>query len=459
MKASADAASRPAPKDISSNRRLRQFLAYARQTFGLGALLDAIVDRRQDPVHPTSLVMRILFLVGLLRFPSFNNLEPKLATEQMQHALGLMKVHDKKVCSVDTLGYALKRVDLRTVRAAVVNVIRKAERNKAFRGGWFGGLGCVAIDGWEPISSYERHCPACLTREVWVGKGNNKRKRTQYYHRFVVALYVDETLDVVLDMEEIRSADVRREHGDPMIDVGHEGELTAAKRLLPRLRQSYGRWLDTLLLDALYANGPFLTLAEQHGLGVIVVLKNDNHEPLKEALALWKDRPAEQVVELGHDEDGKPSERIELWDCPALETLSTYQGGIRVVRAVVHHRSGEKRTWCFGVIGKAARLLTAASVTAAGRARWHIENTAFDQWTQYWHFCHVFVHDRTAVAALLWMFFLVFNLLQIFIYRQLKNYGRTASDVTRTIISLIDEMNEDRARLTEAIVWGCWDTS
>lgn len=455
----ADARSRSAPRDISSNGRLRQFLAYARKTFGLGELLDGIVDRRKDPQCPTSLVMRILFLVGLLRFPSFNNLEPKLATEQMQRALGRMKVRGDKICSVDTLGYSLKRVDLSTMRAQVVKVIRKAERNKAFRGGWFGGLGCVAIDGWEPISSYEQHCPACLTREVWVGKGDNKRKRTQYYHRYVVAMYVDETLDVVLDMEEIRSADARKERGDPTIDVAHEGELTAAKRLVPRLRQDYGRWIDTLLLDALYANGPFLTLADKHGLGVIVVLKNENHEPLKEALALLKDEPPEKVVEVGHNEDGEPTERIELWDCPPLETLSTYKGGIRVVRAVVHHRTGQVRNWFFGATGKAARLLTAQSVTSAGRARWHIENTAFDQWTQYWHFCHVFVHDRTAFFGLLWMFVLVFNLLQIFVYRQLKGYGRLATDVTRTIISLIDEMNEDRARLTAPLPWGCWDTS
>ncbi len=42
---------------------------------------------------------------------------------------------------------------------------------------------------------------------------------------------------------------------------------------------------------------------------------------------------------------------------------------------------------------------------------------------------------------------LAFNLMQLFVYRQLRGYGRDASDVTRTIISLVDEMKDDCARL------------
>lgn len=405
---------------------------------------------------PTTLVMHILFLVGLLRIPSFNNLESKLAQPEMQRALGLLRVKSGKACSVDTLGYCLKRVELPSVRLPVVETIRKAERNKVFREGWHGALRFVAIDGWEPVSSYQRHCPSCLSRNVTVGKGGNKKVVTQYYHRFVVAMYVDEMLDVVLDMEEIRSADVRTELGEPNVEDRHEGELTAAKRLVPRLRSSYGRWLDVLLVDALYANGPFLTVADKSQFGVIVVLKKSTDEPLKEALALWQGQPPERVVEVVKDGH---KERIELWDCPPLETLSSYKGSIRVVRAVVHYDSGDKRTWCFGITGKAARRLSAQQVVAAGRGRWHIENTGFNSWTQYWHFCHVFVHDGGALFALLWVFVLAFNLLQLFVYRKLRGYGRDATDVTRTILSIVDEMNDDRARLTEPISWDCWDTS
>ena len=40
------------------------------------------------------------------------------------------------------------------------------------------------------------------------------------------------------------------------------GELTAAKRLIKRVKQTFG-WLDVVVADALYANGPFLTTVKR----------------------------------------------------------------------------------------------------------------------------------------------------------------------------------------------------
>ena len=251
--------------------------------------------------------------------------------------------------------------------------------------------------------------------------------------------------------EPVLSADVRKERGQTGV-AGHEGELTAAKRLVQRLRTTYGRWIDVLIGDALYGNGPFLRTAKQCGFGVIAVLKKKTDEPLREALAIWGDDPPEQIVE-----DATKQERIELWDCPDLETLSTYPDPIRVVRARVHKAGSDKvTTWCFAVTGKAARLSTEQSVRA-GRARWHVENTGFCQWANYWCFSHVFTHGKDALPALFYIFFLAFNLLQLFVYRKLGGYGRDrGGDVTRTLWRLVDEMNGDLERLEHRILW---DTS
>jgi len=305
----------------------------------------------------------------------------------------------------------------------------------------------VALDGWEPFCSYHQHCSGCLTREVTVGN----EVRTQYYHRYVVALLLGEKLEVVLDMEPILSADVRRERGQANV-TGHEGELTAAKRLVQRLRTTYGGWLDVVVGDALYSNGPFLTIAKQCGFGVIAVLKKEADEPLREALAIWGDDPPEQRIH-----DPSKHEDIELWDCPDLDTLSSYRGPIRVVRANVHKAGASKPgTWCFAVTGKATRL-SADRVVRAGRARWHLENTGFCQWVKYWRFSHVFTHGKDALPALFYIFFAAFNLLQLFVYRQLGGYGRDRGrDVTRTLWRLVDEMNGDLERLEHRILW---DTS
>ena len=426
--------------------RLRQFLAYARKVFGLDTLLGGIRDRRKSSRVPTALVTRIVFLAGVLRIRSFNALEPKLAEPWMQRALGARVDPRRKVCSVDTLSYSLSRADVSSCRDQLVRLIQKAERNKVFREGWHGALRAVALDGWEPFSSFERHCPACLTRQVTVKNNGVEAKRTQYYHAFVVAMLIDDRLDVVIDMEPIRSADMRVDARGTKADK-HEGESTAAKRLVPRLRDTYGRWLDIFVVDALYANGPFLTVAKQSDFGVIVMLRKETDEPLKDALALWQGQPADKVVEREH-------ERTELWDCPGIETLSSYDGPIRVVRGVVTDtRNGAVHTWCLAVIGCATRL-SAAHVLAVGRGRWHIENTAFHQFTHAWRFDHVFTHSPDAIPALFWIFLLAFNLLQLFLYRKLCSYGRDrGKDVTRTISRVVDEMLDDLARFDVAVAW------
>jgi hypothetical protein len=426
---------------VLDRERFRQFRKYAKRVFDLDALLDGIEDSRLEPKIATSLVAQIVFLLGLLRIRSFNALEPRLARPQLQRALGL-EVSEDKACSADTLGYALDRMNVDTARAALVKMVRKAERNKVFRQGLNGGLRFVAIDGWEAFSSYKRCCPGCLTREVTVGK----KKVTQFYHSFVVALLLGEREEVVLEYEPVLSADVRRELGEVDVD-GHEGELTAAKRLVLRLHTTYGKWIEVLVTDALYANGPFFTLAKECGFSVLATLKKENNEPLKEALALWQGQEPKTVIE-------RKDERVELWDCKDITTLGTYDASIRVVREIVYCGDKVKSSWCWAVTGRAAQLLTAPSVAEMGHGRWHLENTGFYQFANYWCFSHVFRHSDAALRALFYIFFLAFNLLQLFVYRHVGGYGRDrGKDPTRTIWSLVDDMMGDVERLTTSLAW------
>ncbi len=228
-------------------------------------------------------------------------------------------------------------------------------------------------------------------------------------------------------------------------DDEDEGELTAAKRLLRRVKETFG-WLDVVVADGLYPNGPFLSLVKDLHMGAVIIARKNTDEPLKEALRIWGTQPAHEVVL-----DTKAGESIELWDCPDLETLGTYKGPIRVVRARVTKLDDPKaapRTWCMVVVGKATRL-SLRQVLAVARGRWHIENTAFNQWTQCWNFTHVFTHNANAIQVLYWLFIAAFNLLTLFLYRQVCSYGRDrGKDVTRTISRLIDQMLDDLARLT-----------
>ncbi len=107
------------------------------------------------------------------------------------------------------------------------------------------------------------------------------------------------------------------------------------------------------------------------------------------------------------------------------------------------------------VTGKATRLAP-EKVLKVARSRWHIENTGFHQWTTRWRFGHVFVHDAHGMRALYWLFFAAFNLLTLFLYCQVRSYGRDrGKNVTRTISRLVDEMQDDLVLLDRL----GWDTS
>jgi hypothetical protein len=436
--------------DAFGERHLRTFVAYACKVFGLRKRLESVQDGRQDPTISTYIVAAAVFFCGLLRVRSFNALEPKLREKPFIRLVDAAP-EEGALGSADTLSRGLRKMDLATVRALSVGIVAKAERNKVFREGWHGAMHAVALDGWEPIRSYNRHCDRCLVRHVKVERGGEVIEVEQYYHRYVVAMLIDERFDMALDFEPLLPHDLRprgaAQGGED------EGEQTAAIRLLRRIKQTFG-WLDLVVADGLYPNGPFFTVVKQLRMSAVVILRKNGDEPLKEALAIWGNQPPHEVVV-----DKKAGEHIELWDCRDVKTLSTYDGPIRVVRARItgiEQPARATRTWCMAVTGPAASRLSSLQTLKVARGRWHIENTGFHQWTTRWSFAHVFVHDATGIQALYWLFFAAFNLLTIFLYRQVRCYGRDRGrDVTRTISRLIDEMVDDLACLDRSP----WNTS
>lgn len=438
---------------LRSRRKLHQFEKYASNVFALPGLLARLTDRRRTPKIPTFDVLNSLFHTALLRIPSLNALEGDLKEEDFQKLIG-RNPSPGKAFSAEVVANVLDKLDLDGLHDGLSGVIGKAERNKAFRDGCYGALRSVAIDGWEPFASYHRHCPHCLTRKVQVKRATGEIGEVeQYYHRYVVAMLIGSTLDVVVGIEPVRNEEARRD-AEGGRHSGHEGELTAARRLIDSLHQTYGTFIDALVLDALYANGPVLTQLDRCGYGGFIVLKKDHNEPLKEALALWQGQGP-----CGTFDDSAKKEHIEFWDVDDIDTLETYKGKVRVVRAVITRPGKASSTWCFGIVGKRARKLARPAALKIVRGRWHIEDTGFNQWIQYWKLGHVFRHTANALMAVLLLWTLAFNLLQLFVYRRLKR-PRRPKDPTDTIRHVVEVMNRDMATLPAPIPWAALlDTS
>jgi hypothetical protein len=434
------------PWMLHSRGKLHQFEKYACNVFALPDLLASLTDARRAPEVSTFDVVNSLFHTALLRIPSINALEGDLKESDFQKLIGRSPTPDVKAFSADVVANVLDKLHLGGVRGTIEEVIDKAERNKVFRDGSYGALRCVAMDGWEPFASYDRHCPHCLVRQVKVKRaGGEIEEVNQYYHRYVVAMLLGPDMDVILAIEPVLNEEARRDtEGE---HAGHEGELTAAYRLIDSLHLTYGAFIDAFVLDALYANGPLMTQLDGYGYGGFIVLKKENNEPLKEALSLQQGHaPCEQY------DDADKKEHIEFWDSDDIDTLDTYKGKIRVIRAAVTKPDKAPTTWCFAIIGKHARKLSRRTALKIIRARWHIEDTAFNQWIQYWNLSHVFRHTSNALLAVLLLWTLAFNLLQLFVYRRLKR-PRRPKDPTNTIRHIVEVMLRDVATLPEPIPW------
>lgn len=434
---------------LDSQRKLHQFEKYACNVYRLPRLLENLTDGRRGAKVPTFDVVNSLFHTAALRIPSINALEGNLKEADFQKLIGRTPKQDVKAFSADVVADVLDTLDLSRIADGVADVIGQAERNKAFRDGSYGGLRCVAIDGWEPFSSYHRHCSACLVRRVECKRASGEVEEVdQYYHRYVVALLIGPLIDVVVGIEPFRNKQTRIDCGEKNVD-GDEGELTAAHRLLDKLHETYGSFIDAFVFDGLYPNGPLLTKLTKLKYGALIVLRKSDNEPLKEALALWQGQPPCKVVD-----DPKTKEHIEFWDVDELETLDTYKGKIRVLRAEVTKTRPRqtKSTWCVAIIGKPARRLSVGTALKAVRARWHVENTAFNQWISHWNLSHVFRHTANALMAVLLLWSLAFNLLQLFVYRRLKR-PRRPKDPTHTIRHIVEMMLRDVATLPEPMRW------
>lgn len=434
------------PWIVQSRRRLHQFWKYVCQVFDVPRLVRDWSDSRRRPKVPTFDVAVSLLSAAVLRRPSINALEGDLKNADFQQAVGAKANPGTKLFSAEVITRVLDRLDLQRVRKAIRAVVRKGERNKAFRDGSYGGLRCAALDGWEPFASYDRHCRDCLTREVSVkdAAGGEVVKRTQYYHRCVVAMLVHPTVDMVLDLEPVLNADARQKAGE---DRRHEGELTAAQRLIRRLKATYGGFIDALVLGALYANGPVMTTLAQCGYGGFIVLKKEDNEPLKEALSLWQNEgPCQRY------EDKEKKESIDFWDADDIETLATYKGSVRVIRAHITGDDRKRRTWCFAVVGRRARKVSRITGLKITRARWHLENTGFGQWVKYWNLGRVYRHTANAIEAILLIWMFAFNLLQLFAFRRLKR-RRQPRDPCDTLLAIVAEMCRDLGATRGPVPW------
>jgi hypothetical protein len=153
--------------------------------------------------------------------------------------------------------------------------------------------------------------------------------------------------------------------------------------------------------------------------------------------------------------DPVTGEKVAFWELDDVDALSSFDGSVKMLKAVVTRKKGKQSTWVMALLG-CARKVSRMVALRVMRARWHIENTAFHQWVTKWHLDHCYRHTPNAITAVMHLWALAFNLMQLFFYRRLRK-PRRGRPVTDTVVGLVHRMAGEVWQLTRPVPWVALD--
>jgi|TARA_Y100000310_G_C20619258_1_gene782363 hypothetical protein len=376
--------------------RLPNFYRYIQRVFHFQQQVSDLEDGRQDAVVPTETLFEALFLCLLLRFGSFRALEFEISSGQAK------KVWRHRIpFSINTLRHGLQQFERDSLNDMLLSITKQMKRGKMVSD-TICGLHVAALDGTEYYRSAAIHCPHCMTVHL-------SPDQTHYVHRAVLLQHVGATLKPFVAAEPIDKKDKRPSDQE----AGHEGELTAAKRLLTRVAHEYGKpFIDILTCDALYMNYPFARHCAQLGWYLVARVKDERTELYREIITL-----SEQIDPIKHyDRDTgvvsytHPVMDLHLscdWDIPLH--------GFKVIET---DSNGTRTFLCATTYPKPDPTLIREIV----HRKWGIENNGIKDLKSNWHLEHNYHHHPTATWVCVLTLLIVYNLYYAYLTRHMKSY-------------------------------------
>lgn len=404
---------------------MARFCRYVDKVFHFGELIGMLHDSRVKPMISTAAVWSSAFFMFATRRGSLNAAEADWRMPRPAKAL-----LGPQPPSADTVGRVFTQMDSDELRQMLCRINHQLKRNKALATS--GPLVFAAVDGHEFFASRHRHCSECLQRTLEIGGV----EVVEYYHRGVACHLIGFDLPLPLDVEMLRPG---------------EGEVVAAKRLLERVFQSYGRFFDAIVGDGIYMEAPFFNFCLEHGKDVLAVLKDDRRLLLQDAQGLFAQMPPQEC------QDGRRS--IRYWDVEGFTSAEGVQQPLRVlhteetetVRTRVKgewiHKT-ETHSWYWASTIK-QEIASSRWLWHAGHHRWDIENDLFNTLATHWGLDHCFKHDAKAILNFVLTLFTAFVLMESFFQRNLKQPCRARL----TLIGLAGKLYQTLTTTEPRVPW------
>lgn len=406
--------------------RLSHFYRYVQRVFGFQDEIKKLNDFRVDERIKIESLFESLFLCLLLRLGSFRALEFEI---KHGRAKKVMRMVDD--FSINTLRYGLEYFELETLDEMLFSTCCKMKRSKMLSD-TIDGLHVAAIDGTEYYRSEKIHCDDCMVVHL-------KDGTIQYVHRAVLMQHVGTKLKPFIAAEPVKPKD--KQNGDA--EAGHEGELTAAKRLVARTVEQYGkRFIDIFTTDALYMNEPFVRHCIKHGCHIVARVKDERTTLYKEI---------ETLASMGEPIKGYDSEKGIVYTIYEIEEIHISLGWdipLKGFKIIETSANGTQIFFC----ATTAVHIKADTIRRIVHIKWGIENNGIKDLKDNWFMEHNFHHHPVATWAILLTLLIAYNLFYAYVIRDMKTYCL----YRLTIKQVVDEFKYSYFSLIYWLPWSLW---
>lgn len=308
---------------------------FVNEMMGLGPAIAALTDGRRKPRIPAPTIFESVLYGTVLGIESLLAIDQFLKHSDLGQVLGLERA---PLVSDSTMIRSLGTMDPQVVRGLLRRAAHAALR--------------LAREFNEPLELGDRRVVA-IDMSSMVGQ------------KAVVARYVGPTFEVSLDFEMVRPG---------------ENEVTAAKRLLPRLVKEFDDDFDTVVGDGLYTQW-FIQLGKDHQKDVVVKTREQAKDlslvRLGEEWIQTHQRHGLEVAKPGSgvDSDGYKSYRYVDTGLHQAQGVSV---PIRMIKIWEQRLKGDQEKdehWLMTSLKAPQAAVDLVRLIA--RRRWGIENGAF----------------------------------------------------------------------------------
>jgi len=321
----------------------RHLLHYVTRRLRLRRYLEDPGDGRQQPQIPAQALLWALLLGQILRQSSFH------AVEALAHTRARRNLSFSASFCDDTLGYFTERLDPGPTRQALLSIVRRAKRNKAFDDcRWIG----LAIDGTGAGWRAQQGCSLCRPQR------NAEKQILGYQHSMVLISVVGTGLSLPCDVEPYGPGD---------------SEYAAGQRLLRRVIAGLGkRFAQYVVVDGKFATASFLHTASDLGLAVVARLKENLPELCTAAQKRFPGGPPTTVFAYGKD-------RVELWEAEDFDPWDTLHWETVRVFFYRQHKPDGTVVEAYWLTNFPSSRVGVAALFHMAKSRWEIENQGFNE--------------------------------------------------------------------------------